>query len=130
MRRHNYEGRTVTLKLRWADFTTITRALSFSHYTDDTMFIYKVVRGIWTSAIREANNRRDGSARRPDAARKVRLLGVSVSNLRRTTAQPQLGLFDPHAGRKLKPTDPTVDKLRNKFGEGVILRAYSCLGGE
>jgi DNA polymerase-4 len=117
MRRHKYEGRTITLKLRWADFTTITRAISFSHYTDDTMFIYKIVRGIWISAVRGTH-------------KKVRLLGVAVSHLRHTTTQPQLGLFDARAGRKFKPTDPTVDQLRNKFGESVILRAYSHLGGE
>jgi DNA polymerase-4 len=120
MRRHNYEGRTVTLKLRWADFTTITRAISFSHYTDDTMYIYKIVRGIWASAISEAGNRR----------RMVRLLGVAVSHLRRKPPHSQLGLFDQNAGRQSKTFDPTVDRLRNKYGEGVILRAYSHLGGE
>ncbi len=117
MRRHNYEGRTITLKLRWADFSTVTRALTVSHYTDDTLFIFKVVKGIWDSAIKEEQ-------------KKVRLLGVSVSHLRRKAKQTQLGLFDSAAGRTHKPTDPTVDTLRDKYGEAVIMRGLSHLGDD
>jgi len=117
MRKHNYEGRTITLKLRWADFKTITRAISFSHHTDDTLYLYKIILGLWTAAIKESHQ-------------KVRLLGVAVSHLRKKSNNPQLGLFDTTTGRKSKSTDPTIDRLRDKYGESVILRAYSHLGSD
>ncbi len=117
MRRHNYEGRTVTLKLRWTDFKTITRAITFSQYTDDTLHIYKIVKGIWQAAVGESN-------------KPVRLLGVAVSHLREKVNNPQLGLFDNSAGRRHKITDTFIDSLRDKYGESVIHRAYSHLGSD
>ena len=117
MRRHNYEGRTVTLKLRWSDFTTITRAITFAHHTDDTLHLYKIVLGLWSAAARES-------------PKKVRLLGVSVSHLRERGVDPQLGLFDSSTGRPRKPTDDVVDVIRDKYGESVIQRAYSHLGND
>jgi len=117
MRRHNYEGRTVTLKLRWSDFTTITRAITFSQHTDDTLHLYKIVLGLWTAAAREST-------------KKVRLLGVSVSHLREKSIDPQLGLFETSVGRRHRPTDELLDTIRNKYGESVIQRAYSHLGNE
>jgi len=107
----------VTLKLRWSDFKTITRAITFSHHTDDTLHLYKIVLGLWTAAIKES-------------PKKVRLLGVSVSHLQKKAANPQLGLFDSSTARKTKPTDSTIDRLRDKYGESVILRAYSHLGSD
>jgi len=117
MRRHDFEGRTVTLKLRWNDFKTITRAITISTYTDDTLHLYRIVLGLWQAAIKERN-------------RKVRLLGVSVSHLRKKEDHPQLGLFDSGVGRYKKNTDAALDQLRDKFGEGVINRAYSHLGND
>jgi len=117
MRRHNFAGRTVTLKLRWSDFKTITRAITFSHHTDDTLHLYKIVLGLWIAAIKESK-------------KKVRLLGVSVSHLRKKMDNPQLGLFDSSTARRKKETDPTIDRLRDKYGESVILRAYSHLASD
>jgi len=117
MRRHDFEGRTITLKLRWNDFKTITRAITISTYTDDTLHLYRIVLGLWQAAIHERN-------------RKVRLLGVSVSHLRKKDDNPQLGLFNTAVGRKKKNTDAALDQLRNKFGESVIQRAYSHLGND
>ncbi|MBI5599883.1 MAG: DNA polymerase IV [Deltaproteobacteria bacterium] len=61
-----YKGRTVTIKVRYADFQTITRSHTFEDTTDS-------MNDIWSSAAELFG--------RVDLARKVRLVGVRVANL-------------------------------------------------
>lgn len=106
LRRDGLAGRTVTIKLRWSDFTTITRQHTLTHpiHTDDE---------IYTAAIRifdEAWPR----------GRPVRLIGVGISGF---DEQPQqLSLFDAPK----PPTDDrlqsTLDTLRDRFGDDAIQR--------
>lgn len=67
MKKKNAAGKTVTLKVRYDDFETITRSTSFSHYIDDT-------RDIAETAIGLLEETKVGK-------RKVRLLGITMSNL-------------------------------------------------
>lgn len=60
-------GETVTLKVRYADFETVTRSTSFSHYINDTDDIAR-------TAIQLLEETEVGD-------RKVRLLGITLSNL-------------------------------------------------
>jgi DNA polymerase-4 len=60
-------GKTVTLKVRYADFETVTRSTSFSHYLDQAEDIAK-------TAIQLLQETHVGD-------RKVRLLGITMSNL-------------------------------------------------
>lgn len=63
----NAAGKTVTLKVRYDDFETITRSTSFSHYIDETD-------DIADTAISLLEETQVGD-------RKVRLLGITISNL-------------------------------------------------
>jgi DNA polymerase-4 len=67
MRRHGFRGRTVTLKVKYADFEQVTRAESLQQPTDDGGTIYRIARRLLDKT---------GIDSRP-----VRLLGISVSNL-------------------------------------------------
>lgn len=60
-------GKTVTLKVRYADFETVTRSTSFSHYINDATDIAQ-------TAIQLLEETETGD-------RKVRLLGITLSNL-------------------------------------------------
>ncbi|SMO81809.1 DNA polymerase IV [Fodinibius sediminis] len=60
-------GKTVTLKVRYADFETLTRSTSFNHYINDAEDITR-------TAIQLLKDTETGS-------RKVRLLGITLSNL-------------------------------------------------
>ena len=76
--KHGLVGRTVTLKLRYADFTTITRSSSRDNATSSTSHVRE-------EAIRLLDaNWREGEP--------VRLIGVGVSNLRPVVAPGQLPL--------------------------------------
>ncbi len=103
LRKNELAGSTIKLKIRWPDFTTLTRQTTLGHRTDHEDEIEK--------AALELMN----SVRKPNQA--VRLIGVGVSGL----GQPirQLGLWDMdyEASRKLREA---VDALRAKFGQDVI----------
>ncbi len=66
LRRHGLAGRTVTLKVRFADFRTITRSVTGTEPLDEAPALLRAARGLL-----EGIDTGDG----------VRLLGVSVSGL-------------------------------------------------
>ncbi len=123
LRRHGVKGWTVTLKVKYADFTLITRAVTLLRTTDDGGEIYRSV--IPLLAKTEAG-------RRP-----VRLLGISVSRLAaeegaRVETWDQMPLFGgrsrggtgeaPPAGPAKDPArvaklNEAVDRIREKFGK-------------
>ena len=54
----------------------------------------------------------------------LRQLGVSVSNLSRQEESVQLSLFDSGVTEKNQKLDEAVDKIRERFGEEAITRAF------
>jgi DNA polymerase-4 len=102
LRADGYAGRTVTLKLRFADFSTITR----SHTDDPTQDGLKIYRE--ASAL---------LARVP-LRQPVRLIGVSVSELGPAGAG-QLSLLGPDAARRAR-LSRALDRLAERFGDESI----------
>jgi DNA polymerase-4 len=101
LRRRNARARTVTLRLRYADFTTLTRARS-THPVSSEREILAVV----TELLNEAWTRR----------MRIRLLGVALSRME--GPDPQLPLpwpapARPSAGR-------AIDSVRERFGYDAI----------
>jgi DNA polymerase-4 len=105
LRKQELAGSTIKLKLRWPDFTTITRQTTLGHRTDQEDEI--------TKAALELMN----SVRKPNQA--VRLIGVGASGL----GQPvrQLGLWDTDSERSRKLQE-VLDELQEKYGKDVIKR--------
>ncbi len=66
LKKGKYQGRTITVKLRYSDFTTHTRSLTLDHFTNDEALIYSVARKLFIEHPRE---------------QAFRLLGITVSNL-------------------------------------------------
>ena len=106
LRKAELAGRTVRLKLRWADFSTITRQRQLSQMTNQDGEIYQTVCAlldrVWTSQ------------------RRVRLLGVGVADL--GPPLRQLSLFDrswEQDGRLLH----AVDSIRSRYGSKALRRA-------
>jgi len=77
--KHGQGGRTVTLKLRYSDFTTLTRQVSFRHLIYGSHEIREVAAMLLD--------------RHWDTSRRVRLIGVSISPLESLTSDRQLRLF-------------------------------------
>ena len=103
LRRNNLAGKTVKLKLRWPDFTTLTRQTTLTNPTDQDEEIERVALELLKAV------------RKPYQA--VRLIGVGVTGL----GQPirQLGLWDTDSEKERK-LQGAVDQLREKYGENII----------
>jgi DNA polymerase-4 len=108
MRAAHRIGRTVTLRLRFDDFTRATRSFTLNEATAETQAIIATARGLL--AAEASTIRRRG----------LTLVGVSVSNLADDTPV-QLAL--PFARRSQLELDLAIDEIRNRFGLEAIRRA-------
>jgi DNA polymerase-4 len=124
LRRKGFRGRTVTLKVKYHDFTQVTRAATLPSPTDDGATIYRTVIPLL---------KKTEAGRRP-----VRLLGISVSHFgeKRFPREEwgQIPLFGqrpeprPPSSRGTTARDPArtaklneaVDRIREKYGERGI----------
>jgi len=105
LRSQGYAGSTVRLKLRWPDFTTISRQTQLGHPTDLDNEIYSSARHLL------------GKVWRP--GRPVRLIGVGVADLGPPIRQ--LDLFDrswEHDEKLMR----AVDGIRKRYGPGSLKR--------
>jgi DNA polymerase-4 len=102
LRADGYAGRTVTLKLRFADFSTITRSHT-DDPTQDGLTIYREASALLARV----------PLRQP-----VRLIGVSVSELGPAGAG-QLSLLGPDATRRER-LSRALDRLVERFGDESI----------
>jgi DNA polymerase IV len=101
-------GRTVTLKVRYANFTTITRSKTLEAEVDTASDIYDVTRGLYLKLGPE----------RP----RIRLLGVSVSGLAPGPPRRQLDLLAEHAPGRNEAAQ-AVDSIRERFGDRSVTPA-------
>jgi len=105
LRKNELAGSTIKLKIRWPDFTTLTRQTTLNHRTDQEDEIAKAALELMDS-VRKSNQA-------------VRLIGVGISGL----GQPirQLGLWDMDS-EKLRKLQEVLDELQEKYGKDVIKR--------
>jgi DNA polymerase-4 len=100
MRDAGLHARTVTLTLRYANFTTITRSHTLAEPSDlDTVFL---------QAVRDLFHRSwDGKAM-------LRLVGVAFTSF--SAGSAQFDLLDPQRREKLERLAQATDRLRDRFG--------------
>jgi DNA polymerase IV len=108
LRAKGMHGRTVTLKLRHADFRTVTRSLTLAAPTD-------LARPIYEAALALLQ-------REWHAGLSARLIGVGISGLSEQVGY-QLDLFSGEPDPREARLADTLDELRERFGKDVIKRA-------
>ncbi|MBD5641757.1 MAG: DNA polymerase IV [Desulfovibrio sp.] len=105
LRRKGLEGRTITLKIKYADFSQITRSHTISFHTHSTSVIYANARALLLVE----------PLRGP-----VRLVGVGVSGFDRKGCPLLLpGLQKETASEQI---DKAVDLICARYGRGAIQR--------
>ncbi len=109
VRKKGLHGKTIHLKLRYDNFSTITRNKTLPDYIDDTDTIFSTIKSLF-----EYNYQK---------GRKVRLLGIGISGFGDREGR-QLSLFGKSLGKK-KALDEIQDMITNKFGRGIISRGES-----
>ncbi len=111
LRRHHVKGRTVSIKIRYPDFKSITRAITLEQYTSSFEPVYDAVKQLME------HNYKDGTP--------VRLIGVTVSNLKQENEIiEQQDLFaDKKAVDKVNALNKVLDNLNDKYGGDTVHRA-------
>jgi len=105
LRKGGYQARTVTLKARLANFSTLTRSKTLPDATDVSADIYATISKLYTSL--------------PGARRRVRLLGVAATGLVPAGAE-QLALM---RGERWGDVDRAMDKIISRFGKDATMPA-------
>jgi DNA polymerase IV len=113
LREHGFYARTIQLKLRYSDFTTITRAHSLAQPTQLDTEVYEQIHALFHK------NWKAGHA--------VRLLGVQTSSFS-TGEGGQIDLLEDGRKQRWKDALAAADKLRNKFGETSVVLATGMRG--
>ena len=112
LREHKLHARTLQLKLRYADFSTITRAHTLEQPTQLDSEIFSAIRELFR------HNRAPGSS--------IRLLGVNASGF--ASEGPQLELLGGGNREKWQRALATADQLRDRFGESAVSIAAGLKG--
>ena len=112
LREHKLFARTVQLKLRYSDFSTITRAHSLDHGTQLDTEIFREIRALFRQ------NRKNEA--------KIRLLGVHASSLE--ADEGQLNLIGEENTNRWRKALNTMDQIREKFGEDSVSLAMGLKG--
>ncbi|UCD50835.1 MAG: DNA polymerase IV [Phycisphaerales bacterium] len=108
LRKRRLQARTITLKLRYGDFRTLTRSETLGEATNLTQPLWEAAE----KAFRHWNERSGGA---------LRLLGLAASGLEPEGAGEKLLFADPET-EKLKRLDQAVDAIRDRYGKRALHR--------
>ena len=107
LRRHGRYVKTVSIKVRFGDFQTITRSTTLDSQTNQTAAIHQAAKQLfdhWAEGFRP-----------------VRLIGVALSGL--TESPADAGLFDVQSSGSNEAIDQATDAITLRFGKGALTRA-------
>jgi DNA polymerase-4 len=104
LREAGLHARTVQLKLRYDDFTTLTRAHTLPRFTQLDTELFEAVRHLFRNAW--------------ECGRLIRLLGVHAASLGHT--EGQLSLLEDDKQRRWRQALSAADHLRDKYGESAV----------
>jgi DNA polymerase IV len=105
LREDGYRARTIVLKVRLANFTTLTRSRTLPDATDVGADVYEVAADLYRAL--------------PGVRRRVRLLGVQATGLVPAGAE-QLALL---RGERWGDVERAVDRIERRFGRGAAMPA-------
>ena len=103
LRERGLFAKTVTMKIKFADFTTLSRAKTLPIGIDGTHETYEIVKKLYLALNNEGA--------------RIRLVGVSLSNLLdEAPVQLELGARE----RGWRDADTAIDKAKARFGRGSV----------
>ena len=108
LRTNNFEAKTITLKLRYEDFRTITRSTTFDCPTNTTKTLWRQAKEVFVKWHKKS-------------AGPLRLLGFGASGLQKAGTGQQ-SLFTEPRQQKQERLDKAFDEIRGKFGHDALRR--------
>lgn len=106
LREESLQAKTITIKLRYSDFKTISRSRTLPYYTNFDTEIIKVAKEMFFKAYQRRV--------------RIRLLGVSTSNL--ITEHHQLDIFQRKNILRMVNLYRSIDKIKDKYDFHTLIR--------
>jgi DNA polymerase-4 len=104
LRSQNKRAKCVAIRLRYADFKTITRQVTLKEASDVTRVVFATAQQLLSKTLAKQEN-------------PIRLIGIRISSL--AGEEKQLPMFDSRVA-KFGHLDQAVDKIRKKYGPTAI----------
>ena len=108
LRQENLSCRTIGIKLRFANFKTITREETRAEFTNVTQQIWKNAQKLLQYALSSKSFR-------------IRLIGIRLGALE-STSNISKNLFADHELEQQKKIDSVVDEINKRFGKSMVRR--------
>ncbi len=118
LRKAGFYASTAHIKMRWTDFSTITRQRRLDPVCCDDQTLRETALEL---------------LRKEGLHSPVRLIGFGVSGLRETSESPQLDLFaseQKHTSKKREALSRAIDTVRERFGRSSIHRGSALKDGK
>jgi DNA polymerase-4 len=115
LRQQDLYGRTVQIKLRFSDFSTISRSHTFPEATQQTKQVWHVVMELFDKAMQRET-------------RPLRLIGVGASGLSNGAQRTQIqtDMFAQPKDTHQTQLDEVTDAIKSRFGSSGIRRGTGC----
>ena len=117
LREYDKKAKTVVLKIKFSDFTSITRNITMNKATDISNTIYE-----YGCMLLDKNW---------DKENKIRLIGLSCTNFKEDDEFDQMTLFENDTNEiddkdeRISKLESVSDLLREKFGDNIVVKAKS-----
>jgi DNA polymerase-4 len=108
LRRDAVRGRIVQIKVRYADFRTLTRRVTLAAPTADAQTIYEAARAL---------------LRRHWSRAPVRLIGAGVQGILEGGYETEDLFAPPQAAERRRQLSETIDRIEERFGRGKVIPA-------
>lgn len=115
LRRKGLEGSTITLKVKYHDFTSVTRSKTLAHPTNDSKCIHQTILDLIPKTL--------------IGVKAVRLAGLSVAKLVKAGNPRQLSLFSTAVDTEQKELTKAIDKINEKYGSLTVKPAPLTIKG-
>ncbi len=106
IRRHGYMGYTISLKVKYHDFITVSRATTLPTPTNDSQQLYRTILTLLPKT--------------KAGVKAVRLVGLTVGKLVEDSEPVQLGLFDNNEKEERKELTKAMDTINKRYGSETI----------
>jgi DNA polymerase-4 len=104
LRSQNKRAKCVAIRLRYADFKTITRQVTLKEASDVTQVVFATAQQLLSKTLAKQE-------------KPIRLIGIRISSL--VGEEKQLPMFDSKM-EKTEHLDEAIDKIRSKYGPSAI----------
>ena len=120
LRKRNLLGHTVSIKVRYDDFTTVSRQKRLDTPSDHEHVFFETALLLWNKLMQDKTSKQLNGVTFMDPPGPIRLLGLTVSGLDEEVPM-QDSLFESPKNETENKLAGVLDSLESKFGETAVM---------